>query len=248
MRHHPRVEAGTETLTAMTRIILINIVLSGDNAVVIGMAAHSLHEKQRKLAILIGGSAAVVLRISGTAAAAALLQVPGLKVLGGVLLIWIAFNLLKEEEQEHEHSHASSSLRSAITTILLADFVMSLDNVLAVAAVANRDMLLLVFGLLLSMPIIMFAGGIVASLIDRLWWLAYLGAAAIAWTGAEMIVEDEWLHGSIADQAFLELLAPAAAVVIVVTFSHWFHRGRWRAATTKAGRVTTDKSSDSTDS
>lgn len=209
------------------RIIIIDIVLSGDNAVVIGMAAHRLPPRQRKLAILFGGGAAIVLRITLTAIAALLLKIQGLQLAGGVLLVWIGFKLLKAEEERHEGIKAAASMREAIITILVADFIMSLDNVLGVAAASDGDLRLLLFGLILSMAILMWMGSLVADLINKFWWLAYVGAGVIVWTGAMMIFEDPfvlvrtaWVNRTIA-------YGFSAMITIGVTaFAHWFHRVR----------------------
>ncbi len=214
-------------LYSIARIIVIDLVLSGDNAVVIGMAAHRLPLPQRKRAILIGGGAAIVLRIVLTAIAALLLQIPGLQLVGGLLLLWIAFKLLKEEEESHEGVRPAASMREAIFTILVADFVMSTDNVLGVAGASQGHMGLLLFGLILSMVILMWFGSLVADLINRFSWLSYVGAAVIAWTGGLMVFEDPivvrravWLSRTVA-------YASAAVITIAVTaFAHWFHRVR----------------------
>lgn len=212
---------------SVVRIIIIDLVLSGDNAVVIGMAAHRLPPQQRKMAIFIGGGAAIVLRITLTAIAALLLQLSGLQLAGGLLLVWIAFKLLKEEEESKEGVKVAASMREAIFTILIADFIMSLDNVLGVAGASNGDLMLLLFGLIFSMVILMFMGNLVANLINKFWWLCYVGAAVIAWTGALMVFEDpfvvsraDWLSRPIA-------YTSAALITIGVTvFAHWFHRMR----------------------
>jgi YjbE family integral membrane protein len=214
-------------LYSVARIILFDLALSGDNAVVIGMAAHRLPSRRRKQAILIGGAAAIVLRIALTAVAALLLRVPVLQLAGGMLLIWIAFKLLKEEEESHEGFKAAGSMREAIFTILLADFVMSTDNVLAVAAASEGHMSLLLFGLIFSMVILMWMGNLVADWLNRFFWLSYLGAAVISWTGALMVFDDPfvlerapWTSGYVA-------YACAAVITIAVTaFAHWFHRVR----------------------
>jgi YjbE family integral membrane protein len=209
------------------RIVIIDLVLSGDNAVVIGMAAHRLPLPQRTKAIVIGGSAAIVLRIILTTIAAFLLKVPALQVLGGLLLMWIAFKLLKEEEESKEGIRAAASMREAIVTILVADLVMSTDNVLGVAGASQGDLKLLLFGLVFSMVILMWFGSLVAKLINKFFWLSYVGAAVIAWTGALMIFEDPivvkratWLSHSLS-------YGVAAVITIAVTaFAHWFHRVR----------------------
>src|SRR5919198_1052008 len=180
-----------DTISAVLGIIVIDLVLSGDNAIVIGMAAHRLPPKQRRLAILVGGGAAILLRISLTAVAALLLTIPGLQAVGGLLLLWIAFKLLKEEEEGAEGARTAETFRSAVLTILLADVVMSLDNVLGVAAASNGDLRLL--GLVLSVAILMLGGNLVAELVDRLWWLAYVGAGVIAWTGTDLVLEDPFV-------------------------------------------------------
>jgi YjbE family integral membrane protein len=214
-------------LYSVIRIVIIDLVLSGDNAVVIGMAAHRLPLPQRRQAILIGGGAAIVLRIILTAIAALLLRIPGLQLVGGLLLIWIAFKLLKEEEESHEGIKVAASMREAITTILLADFVMSLDNVLGVAGASQGHLGLLLFGLILSMVILMWFGSIVANLINKFYWLSYVGAAVIAWTGALMIFEDPIVHSRATWLSPLITHASAAVITIVVTaFAHWFHRVR----------------------
>src|SRR5262249_32585289 len=134
---------------SVVRIVLIDLVLSGDNAVVIGMAAHRLPHKQRRLAILFGGIVAMLLRVALTAVAAVLLRLSGLQLVGGALLIWIAFKLLRGEEESKEGVKAAATMREAITTILLADFIMSMDNVLGVAAASEGSLELLLFGLIL---------------------------------------------------------------------------------------------------
>ena len=147
------------------------------------------------MAIAFGGGVAIALRIVLTGVAVLLLGLPALKIVGGVLLLWIAFRLLEQEDHATDRVKAASTLRGAIATILLADVVMSLDNVLGVAAASNGDIPLLIFGLLVSMAVVMFGGGLFADLIDRLWWLAYLGAAVIAWTGSAMMQEDALVAG-----------------------------------------------------
>jgi YjbE family integral membrane protein len=212
---------------SVIRIVIIDLVLSGDNAVVIGMAAHRLPLPQRKKAIIIGGSAAIVLRIILTTIAAFLLKVPGLQLVGGLLLIWIAFKLLKEEEESKEGIRAAASMREAIVTILVADLVMSTDNVLGVAGASQGDIALLLFGLIFSMVILMWFGSMVAKLINKFFWLSYVGAAVIAWTGALMIFEDPIVVKRAVWLSHYLTYGVAAVITIAVTaFAHWFHRVR----------------------
>jgi len=214
-------------LSQILRIVIIDLVLSGDNAVVIGMAAHRLPPAQRRKAILVGGGAAIVLRITLTAVAAFLLTLKGLQLAGGILLLWIGFKLLKQEEESHEGVKVAGSMKEAVITILIADFVMSLDNVLGVAGASHGSAELLIFGLVLSMGILMFMGNLVANLINRMWWLAYAGSAVIAWTGGRMVFEDkfvtgrwEWTHGTVAN------ISAAVITLLTLAFAHWFHRVR----------------------
>ena len=214
-------------LSQILVIILINLALSGDNAVVIGMAAHRLEPRLRKRAILIGGSAAIGLRIVLTAIAAFLLALKWLHLIGGLLLLWIGFKMLKTEEECHDGIKVAASMKEAILTILIADIVMSIDNVLGVAGASNGNTLLLTFGLILSMGIIMFMGNLVATLINKLWWLAYVGSGVIVWTGAHMIPDDklfssrwEWMKGSTAH------IVAAAITGLTLILAHWFYRAR----------------------
>lgn len=211
-------------LSQILRIVIMDLVLSGDNAVVIGLAAHSLEPKQRRQAILLGGAAAVGLRIALTAVAAFLLQLRGLQAAGGILLIWIAIKLLKQEEESHAGLKSAATMRGAIVTILLADFMMSLDNVLAVASASEGNIGLLVFGLLLSMGILMFMGSLVADLVNRFWWLVYIGSGVIAWTGALMFFEDPLVHTRFpVGKVFLHLIS-AGITGATLFLAHWLHR------------------------
>ena len=205
-------------------IVLIDLVLSGDNAVVIGMAAHPLPRKQRRLAVLVGGGAAILLRISLTGLAAFLLGLPALKAIGGLLLLWIAFKLLDATNADASGPREAHTMRGAIMTILLADFVMSLDNVLGVAAASNGDFFLLIFGLGVSMAIVIFGGSVFADLIDRLWWLAYLGAAVIAWTGVDMVQDDPLLASAGEVPFALRLVINALVTLVVVGLAHRVYR------------------------
>ena len=209
---------------AVVSIIFINIVLSGDNAVVIGMAARKLAPHQRKLAIFFGGAAAIVLRIVLTVGAALMMGLTGLRLIGGLLLIWIGFKLLKEEEESEAGVKAAGSMREAVITILIADLIMSLDNVIGVAAASNGNFTLLIFGLTFSMAILMFMGNLLANLIDKFAWLAYAGSAVIVWTGASLIFEDPLVLRNIDIAAVVKYSTSAVVTAATVMFAHWFHR------------------------
>jgi len=211
----------------IARIIIIDLALSGDNALLIGMAAHRLPPHQRRKAIIIGGAGAIGLRIILTVIAAMLLLVPGLELAGGLLLIWIGFRLLEQEEESHKDVKAASSMKEAIVTILVADFIMSTDNVLGVAGASEGNIALLLFGLVLSMAILMFMGSLVVDLLNRFWWLAYVGSGVIVWTGTLMFIRDPLIG------KYLGFVLHVSAHVYAVTVTaatlmaaHWYHRIR----------------------
>ncbi len=208
-----------DALTALLGVIVVNLVLSGDNAVVIGMAAHKLHGRQRTMAIMFGGVAAVLLRILFTVVAAYLLRVPALQFVGGLLLVWIAYKLLIDSVGDEGHKEANSLLQ-AMWIITVADVVMSLDNILAIAALSKDNMAVLGIGLALSMAIVLFAGSIVAILMERFPWINYVGSIAIAYVAGEMIMKDQFIHG-LAPQvmgalAEMQLSLEVAIVPVVV--------------------------------
>ncbi len=216
-----------EFLYQIVSIVIIDLVLSGDNAVVIGMAAHRLDPSQRKKAMLLGGSAAIVLRLLLTSIAAFLLTLQGIQLGGGMILLWIGFKLLKQEEESQEGIKVATTMREAVTTILIADFVMSLDNVLGVAGASHGSTELLVFGLILSMGVLMFMGNLVANLINKLWWLSYVGCGVIAWTGGLMIFEDKLIRDRVGTISGLATHVAAAAITaITLGLAHWYHRIR----------------------
>jgi len=180
-----------EFLVALAQIMMVNIVLSGDNAVVIALAARNLPPQHRKVAVLWGSGGAIVLRILLTVVAVYLLQIPFLQAIGALLLVWIAIQLLTEEDEGEGEGHAHSSLLGAVKTILIADVVMSLDNTLAIAGVAKGNWTLLITGLALSIPLIVFGSAVIMKLMDRFPVIVYIGAGLIAWTAGEMIEGDK---------------------------------------------------------
>lgn len=176
---------------SLLQIIWIDLLLSGDNAVVIALACRSLPEKQRKWGILLGAGAAVGLRIVFALVVSFLLGVPFLKVLGAVLLFWIAIKLVLDEEGGEHHVEGSDSLWKAVRTIAIADAVMSLDNVVAIAAAARGHAELFIFGLLLTIPLIVFGSQIILKLIARFPILIWFGAGLLGWIAGEMLVGDK---------------------------------------------------------
>jgi len=212
------------------QIILVNIVLSGDNAVVIALAARSLPPHQQSKAVMWGAGAAVAMRIVLTIIAVELLRWPWLKLIGAVLLLWIAVKLLLPEEGGSEGVDSSDNLWAAIKTILIADLVMSLDNVIAVAAAAKGSITLLVLGLAISIPLVIFGATMLMKLMDRWPIIITIGAALLGWVAGDMAVTDplvkDWVD---ANAAWLHWAAPVAGAVFVVA------AGKWLAARAEAG-------------
>jgi YjbE family integral membrane protein len=185
-------------LILLLQIIGVNIVLSGDNAVVIALAARGLPPQQQKRAIAWGSGAAVIMRVLLTLVAVQLLQLPYLKLIGGLLLLWIAVKLLVPESGEDADGEASTGFAGAIRTILLADLAMSIDNVIAVAAVAKGNVPLLVIGLAISIPLVVFASQLLLGLMERFPFIITAGAALLGWVAGEMFVSERVI------QPFLE--------------------------------------------
>ena len=230
----------------LAKIIGVNIILSGDNAVVIALAARSLPQKQQKQAIIWGSAAAIVMRVVLTFFAVALLTLPWLKIIGSLLLFWIGIKLLISEEGDEEIA-ASDQLLAAIKTILLADLVMSLDNVIAVAAAAGGSAVLLILGLAISIPLVIFGATLLLKLMERFPVIITVGAGLIGWVAGEMSVADSALEGWFTGLGVqyvdghpkvagfsLEILAGIVGIVIVVALGTLLARRRSVAVETAA--------------
>ncbi len=208
---------------ALSEIIMINIVLSGDNAVVIALASRGLPPAQQKKAILFGSVGAIVLRIVLTFFAVYLLSQPYLKLLGAALLLWIGVDLLKGEEEESDlvgHAHLSGAIR----TIIIADLVMSLDNVIGVAAAAKGNTLLLVIGLAISIPLIIYGSTLILKLMTRYPVIITIGAGLLGWVAGEMALSDPAISNWASGHDNLHMFAPVAGAVLVIAV------GKWRAS------------------
>ncbi|MGB6095102.1 MAG: TerC family protein [Comamonas thiooxydans] len=213
---------GADFWIGLFKIVWINIILSGDNAVVIALAARGLPPQQQKKAVLFGSGAAVVLRIVLTVVAAKLMQLPFVEVIGGLLLLWIGVGLLKgEDEEEDSGSVARQGMMAAVRTILLADLVMSLDNVIAVAAAAGGDMLLLILGLAISIPLVIFGSTLMIKLMERFPVIVTLGAALIGWVAGETITSDHMLEGFVRINPWAHYAAAACGAVLVIAMGKW---------------------------
>ena len=200
----------------LMKIIWINIILSGDNAVVIALAARSLPPAQQKKAVLFGSGAAVVLRIVLTVVAVQLLALPYLQIVGGMLLLWIGTQLLGDDHEGEGESKEYGSLMAAVRTILIADLVMSLDNVIAVAAAAKGSMVLLILGLAISIPLVIFGSTLMIRLMERFPVIVTLGAALIGWVGGETMISDNVIKPLIEDMHWLHYAGPAAGAAFVL--------------------------------
>jgi len=207
-------------LVSILQIIAIDIILGGDNAIIIALACRNLPARQKRLGVLWGTAGAIILRCILVFFATTLLTVPGLKLIGGLLLLWIGVKLLLEGEHADEPSvKESSNLMGAIQTIIIADFVMSLDNSIAIAAAAKGNMLLVIFGLLLSVPIIIGGSAIILRLMTRFPVIVTAGGALLGWLAGDMIVTDPLLIGYLSEighfSANLGALIGAGLVVLI---------------------------------
>jgi YjbE family integral membrane protein len=211
-------------LRALLEVMLVNVVLSGDNAVVIALAARNLAPRHRRLAIFWGSLGAIILRVGLTLVAVQMLRIPFLQFLGALLLCWIALKLLFEEGAPGEAQPAQDKLFGAIKTILIADVVMSLDNTLAIAGVARGDALLLTVGLVLSIPLIVLGSTLIMKVMERFPVVVYLGAALIAWTAGEMIDSDAAVQPYLPGVFIGTYWLPAGITLLVVGFGLWRNR------------------------
>jgi YjbE family integral membrane protein len=209
---------------AVGQIILIDILLGGDNAVVIALACRGLPKKQRKLGIIYGTAGAIVLRVILIAFALALLAVPYLKVVGGLLLIWIGVKLLvPHDDDDHANITTSDKLWGAVKTVIVADLVMSVDNVLAIAGAAEsagkHQLPLVIFGLLVSIPIIVAGSQIVLKLMDRFPIIITLGAMLLGWIAGQMMYTDPAVKAYLPDAKAWEYAAAAAGALLVLAIA-----------------------------
>ena len=216
---------------ALIQIVGIDIVLSGDNAVVIALAARGLNPVDRKRAVMWGSTAAVAMRVTLTVVAAELLRLPLLKAAGALLLLWIAVQLLvPEDEDDGEGGAVVSGMAAAIKTIMLADLVMSMDNVVAIAGASKGNLLLLIFGLALSIPLVVFSSTFLMRLMERFPIVVTGGAALLGFVAGEMLVTDPMLGPWIdAHAAWLPRVLPVAGALAVV-LTGWLLASRARAA------------------
>jgi YjbE family integral membrane protein len=206
----------SEYLSALLSIIVIDLILAGDNAIVIGLAARTLPKNQQKKVILWGTAGAIIIRILATLAVVWLLKIPGLMLIGGVLLVWIAYKLLAEEKG-HEVK-PSSSFWGAIKTIIIADALMGLDNVLGIAGASHGDFSLVVIGLLVSVPIVVWGSTLILKWVDRFPVIITIGSTVLAYTATKMITDEKMLKGFFEDNPLLKWGLTAIIVIGVILF------------------------------
>jgi YjbE family integral membrane protein len=214
-----------EFLSALAAIIVIDLVLAGDNAIVIALAARNVPKHLQKRAIFWGTFGAIAVRTSMTLVVVWLLKIPGLLLAGGLLLVWIAYKLLRPDEDPEGHVEASASFWAAMKTIVVADAVMGLDNVLAVAGAAHGSFLLVVLGLLISIPIVVWGSALVLRWIERYPAIVYLGAAVLAWTAAKMMTSEPLVREYLSDHHVF-VWSVYAAVIVGTLAAGWLRNRR----------------------
>lgn len=225
-----------EFASALLAIVVIDLVLAGDNAIVIALAARSLPYNLQKKAILWGTAGAIVVRAAMTLVVVWLLMVPGLRFLGGLALVWIAYQLLVPKQgDDGTHAKTADNFWGAMKTIVVADAVMGLDNVLAVAGASQGSFILVVLGLLISIPIVVWGSTLILRWVDRFPIIVYIGAGVLAWTAAQMMLHEPMLTPHLQDRDLLR--AAAYLVVIAGVLLAGFLAGRRRRARSREGRM-----------
>jgi YjbE family integral membrane protein len=215
-------------------IVILDLTLAGDNALVIALAVRTLPTRQQFWGRIGGSLGAVALRLLFIAIISYLLNIPLLQFVGGLLLIWIALKLVRQgagDEHGGEHVRQGTSLLEAIWIIIVADVVMSLDNVLAVAGAAHGDMVLVVFGVALSLPLVVWGSGILARLMTRYPWIVWLGGGILGYVAGEMILKDPWISGWLGAAAeILHYPLPIILGIALTALGWWFAQGAGKRA------------------
>lgn len=218
-----------EFWTILMTIIFIDLLLAGDNAIVIGLAARNLPKELQKKAVMWGTAGAVIIRIVATMLVVSLLKIPFLLAIGGALLIWIAYKLLVQEES-HDKIQSGTTLWSAIRTIVIADAAMGLDNVIAVAGAAHGDYFLVVLGLLISIPIVVWGSTLFIKIIEKYSWIIYLGSGVLAYTAAKMITHEDQLSSFFKSNPVFNWVFIIVIVLLVIVAGVWTNAKQARRA------------------
>jgi YjbE family integral membrane protein len=208
-------------------IVIIDLTLAGDNALVIALAVRTLPKRQQFWGRMWGTLGAVILRLAFIAIITILFRIPLLQFLGGLILVWIALKLIRQETGAEGHVRQGTTLWEAIWIIIVADVVMSLDNVLAVAAAARGDLVLVIFGIALSIPIVIWGSGLLARLMNRYGWIVWLGGGILGYVAGEMVLKDplvhKWLGDGVVDT--LHYALPILLGVSITVLGWWFAQG-----------------------
>lgn len=223
-----------EFWTALLSIILIDLVLAGDNAIVIGLAARNVQKEDQKKVILWGTVGAIIIRVAATLLVVQLLQIPGLRLVGGIALLWIAYKL-QVDKKDHEIS-AGSQMWAAIRTIIIADAMMGLDNVLAVAGAAGESFMLVIIGLAISVPIMIWGSTIILKLTDRFPIIITIGAAVLAWTASKMIVDEPLIH-SWFSHGMIKYGFQILVILLIIGIGTWMKKKHEQQAKDKAVQI-----------
>ncbi len=221
-----------EFLVAVMSIILIDLVLAGDNAVVIAMAVRNLPGKQRLWGIALGAGAAVVVRVIATFLVAQLLNIQFIKLVGGAVIIWIAVKLLSEGADDECADKQCGSIWEAVWIIVVADMSMGIDNMLAVGAASHGNLFLLLFGLVLSIPFVVFMSNILSMLMNKYPIILWLGAGILGKVGGEMMITDPWVHSLLNPPKWVEYAVMVFFVAFVCILSKWIANRRKGAVCT----------------
>lgn len=217
-------------MLGLLKIIFINIILSGDNAVVIALACRRLPEDKRKKAVFLGSFGAIGLRVGLTFVAVWLLEIPYFQIIGGLLLLWIAIKLIKGEDEDGLHD-GGSSMSQAIKTIIIADLVMSLDNVVAVAGAAQGNLVLIVIGLVISIPLIIWGSKALMTLMNRFPIIITLGAGLLGYTAGEMVMNDKSVSHFFETHFSLgHFIIPAILAIAVIIIGKLSNKGKTDAS------------------
>ena len=215
-----------EFLLAVLSIVFIDLVLAGDNAVVIAMAVKNLPPKRRRWGIILGAGGAVIIRVLCTFLVAKLLTLQFVKLIGGAAIIWIAVKLLTEGAEEECQGKECGSIWQALWVIVVADMSMGIDNMLAVGAASHGNMFLLLFGLLLSIPFVVFMSNLLSRLMDRYPVILWAGAAILGKVGGEMMITDPWVNSMLSPPKWIEYAVMGLFVVFVCALSKWILKRR----------------------
>jgi len=226
-----------EFFSALITIVFIDLILAGDNAIVIGLAARKLPKVQQKKAVIWGTVGAVGIRAIATILVVYLLDIPWLMLTGGILLLWIAYKLLVDENN-HEDIKAGNNLWQSIRTIIIADAAMGIDNVIAVAGAAHGNITLVILGLLISIPVVVWGSTLFIKIIERFPWIIYLGSGVLAYTAAKMITHEPKIDQIFDSSRLFEWSFLILVVVVIIVAGLWRNTARSRRSANEKSRGT----------